>query len=133
MNSESKIEEAKAEEKHPPTILGWIARVVRLALLALLVGVVGWKMVSEKKEIAFTSEVVTDEIRQQDGGWLVPVEITNEGSHTAHLVRLDVTVAGTEETVEIPMIGASETVRYVIRTEAPATSASHEVVSYEAP
>ena len=133
MNDKVKKGDQQEDEKHPPTILGWIARVVSLLLLALLVGVVVWKMTTEKQDIAFKSEIVADEIRQQGDGWLVPIDVTNEGSYTAHLVRLDVTAGDTEETIEIPMVGASETVRYVLRTDTRPDSVTHEVVSYETP
>lgn len=120
-------------QKHPPTILGWIIRFVSVALLLLLSGIVIWKMSAEKKDVAFTAEVVADEVRQEGQSWLVPVDVTNDGSYTAERVRMDLTVGDTTETVEIEMIGAKETVRYVLSTDAPADSVTHEIVSYEAP
>lgn len=121
------------EQHYPPTILGWVARFISLALLALLIGVISWKVATASDEIVFASKVITEDVRKDGDKWLVPVEITNEGDYTAHLVQMDVTIEDTTETLEIPMIGASETVRYMVSTNAPADSVTHEVVSYEAP
>lgn len=133
MSDQDKDDDQQSTEKHPPTVLGWIVRVFSLAMLALLVGIIVWKMTTETQEIAFESELVTEEVRQQGDGWLVPIDVTNKGSRTAHLLRLEVTAGDTKEIVEIPMIGASETVRYVIRTDAQVDVVSHEIVSYETP
>lgn len=121
------------EQHYPPTILGWVARFISLALLTLLIGVISWKVATASDEIVFASKVITEDVRKDGDKWLVPVEITNEGDYTAHLVQMDVTIEDTTETLEIPMIGASETVRYMVSTNAPADSVTHEVVSYEAP
>lgn len=127
-NDEDKNEEAKS---YPPTILGWIVRFVSLALLALLSAIVLSNVFGEKDPIVFKTEVISEDIRKEAGRWLIPIEITNEGSEPASLVKIDLSAGAQTETVEIPLIGAKETVRYVLNMDEPVTSVSPKIVSYE--
>ena len=117
---------------YPPTALGWFARFMSLALVAALLVVVGWKMSTETQDIAFSVEIQADKVRMQDEAYLVPIDITNDGSRTARKVDLELSIAGQITSVEIDMIGASETVRKVVSSAAKPRSVDHRIVSYEA-
>lgn len=127
----SENSKSDTQETHPPTLLGWCARIVSLLLLMTLVAVIGWKMASDTKDIQFSVAVQEDEVRLQNSEYLLPIEITNEGSKTARKVDLELSIAGEKTSVEIDMIGASETVRKVVSSRAFPEGLEHRIVSYE--
>lgn len=120
-------------DTYAPTIVGWIARIVSLALLLTIVGVIAWKASLPKEPVAFTAKIQSEDIRPNAGKFLVPVEIKNEGSETALNLVVEIDAEGETTTLEIPMIGQKESLTFVISAERPPQAISHRIVSYEAP
>ncbi|TMM47196.1 hypothetical protein [Qipengyuania marisflavi] len=118
---------------HPPTLVGWAARVFSLGLIASLVGAILYQIAAPDREVAF--EVVTQisDAREVDNRFLTPIEITNTGSKTAGVVKLEVLVDGKAVEISIPMIGQQETVSYVIGSDTRVSHFQHKIISYEAP
>lgn len=119
------------DQVHAPTWLGWAARFASIGLLALLGGLIVYKASTEDRPVSFSAEVAKDEIRQQGGEWLIPVDITNEGSRSADFIILDVTAGGTKTEVEIDMLGSDEARRVVVSAPAPVATVTADVVRYE--
>lgn len=119
--------------KHDPTWLGWAARLISLALLCALVIVIAMQIARPPSPPRFVAEVAVEDIREDDGRWMIPVEIRNEGTRTAQAVSLEIDAGGETSEISIPMIGEAETVTFVVPAPAPVTAVTMEVQSYEAP
>lgn len=120
-------------EDVPPTKLGWVARIVSVALLLVLVGSIVLQIVQPMRDIEFDVTVVEEDIREQNGRYLIPVDITNKSTKTAREVTLELDT-GTETTeIDLTMIGQQETITFVISASQPVTSVEHAIISYEAP
>ena len=120
-------------ESHAPTALGWFARIVSVLLVAGLAGVLIWKISAEDEPIRFSTEVKAEDIRQENGQYFIPVTVTNEGSRTAQMVVMTLSVGGQDTDVEIDMIGADESTKFIVGRPARFDTVTHSVVSYEAP
>lgn len=120
-------------QNNQPTILGWIARLFSVIFILGLAALIGWKIVTEHKDIQFKTAIVQKKIHQVGDQFLVPVDVTNEGSRTARRVDMDLTMAGEKTSIEIDLIGAKETVRVMVPRSKRPTSVSQKVTSYEAP
>lgn len=119
--------------KRPPTVLGWIVRVVSLTILAVLVGVIVLQIAKPAEPPTFSAEVAVEDVRQDDGQWLIPVDITNEGTKTARVVTLEIDAGGQASEVELDMIGEAETATFVVPAPGPVSTVDLKVVSFEAP
>lgn len=117
---------------HEPTMLGWIARVVSLAFLTLLAGIIVWQITLGEKDVAFTIEMKSDEIRYQSGQFLVPLAITNTGSRSARDVNLEINVGDEPIQLEIELIGQNETINFVVAANGKPDTLQHRIISYEA-
>lgn len=120
-------------ETYPPTLAGWIARIVSLSLLTCLAGVIMFNAVKPKIPVTFSAEMQTKDIRQNAGAYLVPIEITNEGSETALNVNVDIDIAGQITQIQLPMIGQKESMTFIISAKTKPKTFTHRIVSYEAP
>ncbi|NNC47023.1 MAG: hypothetical protein HKO13_01140 [Sphingomonas sp.] len=131
-SSKNECDSEKVEDV-PPTALGWVARIVSIALLLILVGSIVLQIVQPERDIEFDVSVVAEDIREQNGRYLIPVDITNKSTKAAREVTLELDT-GTETTeVDLTMIGQQETITFVISAPQPVTSVDHAIVSYEAP
>lgn len=122
-----------SEQNNQPTILGWIARLFSVIFILGLAALIGWKIVTEHQDIQFKTAIVQKKIHQVGDQFLVPVDVTNEGSRTARRVDMDLTMAGEKTSIEIDLIGAKETVRVMVPRSKRPISVSQKVTSYEAP
>lgn len=118
---------------HPPTLLGWLVRIVSLLLLLLLIGTLVFEATRPEREVLFEAEPRFGELRRQNGQFLLPVEVTNRGTRTAHNVRLVVTDGGQERVVEIERMAQAETKTFVIAWDAPPRAVTARIESYEQP
>ncbi len=116
----------------PPTVLGWIARIVSVALITILAATIAYQAMSEDHEIRFETEIAAGDMHQQDGMWFIPVDVLNDGSRTAHSVDLELTVGAETTAITIERIGANETIRFVVTRQARSETVEHKVISYEA-
>lgn len=121
------------QQQVQPTMLGWIARMVSLALLLLLAGTIVYQIIQPHKDIAFNVSVKSDEIREQGGAYLIPIDVTNVGTDTARDVKLSLETGSETTDIEMKMIGQKETITFVVSSPDRVTSVSHEIISYEAP
>lgn len=120
-------------DRHDPTLLGWAARIISVALLLLLSAVLVTEMVREKDPVSFGVSVARPDVRQDNGQWLIPVDVTNRGSRTAQAIVLEITAGDTDTEVDIDMLGAREQRRVVIGATTPVGTVTHKVVSFETP
>lgn len=126
-------EHTDKEDRHPPTILGWIARLVSVGMLATLIGVIVWQIAEPDQPTTFDIVVKAEDIREQDGQFIIPVEVTNEGTQTARDVSLDLTPRGGKTVnVKMPLIGHNETIVYEIAAPTASAEVDATIVSYEA-
>lgn len=132
-SSDQENQENGDDEARPPTILGWAVRILSLVLILGLFALIIWQATLDDEDVMFSVEVVTDEIRGQNDQFLIPVDITNEGSWPAQLVRIELTADAEPVEIEIPLIGHNETVRYVVGANSPNADVEHRIISYEAP
>lgn len=132
-SSDQEKQEKDDNKSHPPTVLGWAVRILSLVLILGLFAVIIWQATLEDEDVQFSVEVVTEEIRAQNDQFLIPVDITNEGSWPAQLVHIELTADAEPVEIEIPLIGHNETVRYVVNANSPTAQVEHRIISYEAP
>lgn len=126
-------ETGEEEGGHPPTVLGWIVRIVSLLLLLLLIGILVFEATRPEKEVRFETEPKFDEMRSQNGQFLLPVEVTNRGTRTAHTVRLVVSDGAQERVVEIERMAQAESKTLVIAWDSPPRTVDARIESYEQP
>lgn len=112
--AEDKAGDKADEEKVPPTLVEWGARVVSILLLVALVGYATRMGLQPTRAPVFEHEVQSSEIEQRGESWVVPVEITNTGNEsvaelniTAELVDANDEVVD-EADITFPLFGPEE-------------------------
>jgi len=96
-------------DKAPPSILMWAVRGVSALLVVGLLGYLIWSAVQPTVEVRFAFEVKTEDCAQREGRWVLPVEVTNESTISAHDVTYAISLSdGTEKMVTLLLIGPNE-------------------------
>lgn len=132
------VEQAAAHRgepvRHPPTWIGWAARIFSLGAIGVLVALLVIELMRPARDVTLDVRPAWQEVRRGDGSVMVPVDVTNMGTGPAQdlLFELD---GGVGEPVELEaaLIGGGETIRYVVAFPERPEAISHRVLRYEAP
>lgn len=122
MSEETKDVEACAngsqngsDQQPAPTWLEWGVRTVSFLLVAGLVGFLVTKAVADDQPPTIDLEVVTSDVREDDGRWATPIRAINRGSSgiSSLMIEIDTGVpTGSAATrpleVVIPLLGPGE-------------------------
>ncbi len=139
--------EAAAEadqQSPPPTILSWSVRGVSLLIVLSLIAYFSWAAIRPIQPPSITFEVKENKIERRGATWMMPVDITNEGTVSIRSLTVGVTFPDPlasglpreqEKTVMIRLLGAKETVATTFAFTADPRTATPEffVVSYVRP
>lgn len=103
-----------AAQDPKPSLLEWTVRGISLLLIAALTGYVVWAALQPPQNPYFTFEVQTEQIEQRGDEWVVPIQLTNEGTISiegvavsGELLAADGTVVD-EEAMQFELIGNRE-------------------------
>ncbi|MBA2281660.1 MAG: TIGR02588 family protein [Actinomycetota bacterium] len=77
----------------------WVTFSVSLVILAVVVALIAGQMWGEQRPAA-PAAAVAGEVREVDGNYYVPVEVTNAGDDTAENVQVVATLTIGDETLE---------------------------------
>ncbi len=107
--------EPKVVEALPPTLVEWSGYLLSALLLSSLMGYVLWGAFQEPAPIAFDYQVGSEQLREHGGGWVLPIDIHNQGGEgildltiTAELLDDEGEVIDEAE-ISLPLLGPDET------------------------
>lgn len=88
-----------AEQQPPPTWLEWGVRIVSLAIVGALVAFVVVDGLRATRPPAYSYEVDPARIERRGESWVVPAEITNDGTVSVSAVTITMALTGPDGTV----------------------------------
>lgn len=104
----------RAATAPPPTLVEWSGHLLSGLLLFGLMGYVLWTAAQPVAPVTFDHRVRMEELREQSGGWILPVELQNQGGMgvlnltiVAEL-RDDAGETVDEADIALPLLGAEE-------------------------
>jgi len=114
---QSAASDSSTEQQPPPTLVAWAVRGISLLLILGLIGFFAWSALQPRVEPVFDLNILTDKIEQRGEQWVLPVEVTNQGSMSVHTLSVNANLDGPDgELVEshvVPLIGPAETLTLV--------------------
>ncbi len=79
---------SQQQQRPPRSLAEWVSFAIATCILALLVGLVLYDWATQKNQPPLLSVTPKSEIRQAEGQFYVPFEITNTGGETAESVQI---------------------------------------------
>lgn len=129
-----KSPDAAGKDKHPPTLLGWIARLLSVGILLALGITLGVEMLRPYRPTEIRVEPKWDSVRAAATGVLVPATILNRGTDPVRNLTIDFPGAA-DKGVDfvVPLLGPDEEVEIVVGFESKPDRLDYKVKSYETP
>jgi len=111
----STAKDSSSEQQPPPTLIAWSVRGTSLLFILGMIGFFVWSALQPRVEPIFDLEILTDKIEQRGEQWVLPVEVTNQGSMSVHTLSVEAKLNGAEEEEShvVPLIGPSESLTLV--------------------
>lgn len=135
-HSQSKSKHDKAQERRSERVEMITLGVSILILLVLFSLVIYEALGRDGGPVVLHVEPALEEIRQQEGLYYLPVQVSNESSHTATEVTITFTLRGEQGEAEtaalaIPLLAGEATIRGVVAfRQAPTAGNLRHVLSY---
>lgn len=105
-----------AGQKPPPTLLEWGVRVFSMLILVGLTGYLLWTAFQPTVDPQFRFKIDPQQIAQRGTSWVVPLELTNEGSKAIEDLEVVLEVRSgpaviEESAVTYKLLGAGESIK----------------------
>ncbi len=123
---------SKPAKKHPPTMIGWVARAISGAILLALALTLGVEMLRPYRPTEIIVKPHWDAVRTEATGVLVPATIVNRGTDPVRNLTIDFPGAtdGGADFV-IPLLGPDEELNIAIGFDEKPDRLEYNVKSYE--
>lgn len=116
----------------PPTIVGWLVRLLSLALVIALGGYLTYMASQPEQEFALAVEADWDKAATRSGQYLVPVKVTNQANRPVRNLKLELGPgADGPIEIEIHLFGPGEETTFVAPLDAGQRLVTYKVLSYE--
>lgn len=114
-------EDLPGADSVPPSWVAWAVTSVSALLVLAMVGFMIYRALAEPRPPSFGIEVVEDDVREVDGVFITPVEVTNEGTSGVGELHFEARQGERVYPMELTVLGPGEVRRVAFwLTEDPA-------------
>ncbi|MEP7316695.1 MAG: hypothetical protein ABI667_08350 [Sphingomicrobium sp.] len=125
---------AHGNDRHPPTLIGWIARLLSGAVLLALAISLGVQMLRPYRSTEIRVEPKWEAVRTSATGVLIPATVINRGTDPVRNLTIAFPgAAGNGVDFVVPLLGPDEEVDIVVGFESKPDRLDYRVKSYETP
>ncbi len=128
------VKKMKDKKKHPPTMIGWVARAISGVILLALAVTLGVEMLRPYRQTEIIVTPHWDAVRAEATGVLVPATIVNRGTDPVRNLTIYFPGA-TDDGADfvIPLLGPDEELDVAIGFDGKPDRLEYTVKSYETP